>query len=158
MSRVVGTQEVINRLHKLNQDALGVVSEKALQSLLERRVLARFDQGVSPDGVPWPGLLESTIKRKLRSAYAGNAKRLLVRTRLLRDSLGVIPGSSKGLLASSTGAGFRIGVNDPEASRYGRFHNYGIGQEKRQFIGLGASDLRSVQEFLNRRLKSIAKA
>ncbi len=164
MSRVVGTQEVVDRLHKLNQAALGVASEEALQKLLVKRVRGRFDQGVAPDGSPWPGLLESTLKRKgYSSAYkggkggVGNQKKLLVRTGKLRDSLGVIPGSNKKLFASATGVGFRIGVNDPVASIYGRMHNYGLGQEKRQFIGLGALDLRSVQDFLNRRSKSIAK-
>lgn len=157
MSRVLGTQEVIERLHKVNALALGVVGEIALQDLMVRRVRARFDQGVDPSGSPWPGLMESTIKRKSYKS-GGSAKKLLVRTGLLRSSLGILRGSNQGLLAFSTGLGFRIGVTDPEAARYGRLHNYGLGgQEKRQFIGLGASDVRSVQTFLNRRMQSIAK-
>lgn len=155
---VVGTQELIRKLQRVNQKALGVVTEPELQNLLVRRILGRFDQGVDPEGSPWPGLMASTIKRKQRSGH-GNAGSILKESGRLRNSIGVVAGSNQGLLASSTGLGFRIGVNDPVAAKYGRLHNSGIGgQEKRQFLGIGSLDVRSVRDYINRRLKSIAEA
>jgi len=157
VTTVVGTRELVKKLQRVNQAALGVVTSSQLQDLLVARVRARFDAGVAPDGSPWPGLMEETIKRKRRSHY-GKPQAPLQATGRLRKSIGVTQ-SNIGILASATGLGFRIGIRDAKAASYGRLHNYGLGgQEKRQFIGLGALDVRSVRDFLNRNLKSIAEA
>lgn len=156
MSGVVGTKELITRLQTLRIKAAGVVAEPALQNLMVSRVVGRFDQGVDPNGSPWPGLMASTLKRK-RSKGSAYANKPLQDTRRLRNSIGVL-GITTGLIGSATGLGFRIGVRDAKAAKYGRLHNEGIGgQEKRQFIGIGATDVRSVRDYINRRLKSIAK-
>jgi phage gpG-like protein len=158
VTKVTGTQELIRKLQRINQVAVGVVAEKQLQDLLVRRVKGRFDEGVSPDGSPWAGLMEATVSRKRRKG-SPRPDALLQDTRKLRNSIGVISGGNTNLLASSTGLGFRIGVRDPLAARYGRLHNFGMGgQEKRQFLGIGASDVRSVRDFISRRLQSIAGA
>lgn len=158
MSKVVGTQEVVRRLRHANVAALALVKDSELKDLLRRRVLARFDEGVAPDGSPWAGLMEETIKRKRRAGYP-HPDRILYATSRLRGSIKIIQGTNQNILASSTGLGFRVGISNPQTAEYGRLHNYGLGgQEPRRFIGLGALDLVSVQGFLRRRVKSIANA
>lgn len=158
MARIAGTQEVIRKLRAMNAAALGLTVDERLKSLLLSRVLGRFDEGVDPNGSPWPGLLAATLARKKRNPHDAQPDRLLYGAGRLRRSIKVVSGVAQGLLASSTGLGFRIGITDPYVAKYGRLHNYGIGQDKRQFIGLGALDVVSVKAFLRRNVKSIANA
>lgn len=156
-SRVVGAAEAVRKIAHVRQQALGVLSDRELSTLILTRLKARFIQGVAPDGTPWPGLLETTIERKKR----GGSKRpstLLYDSGRLYNSIKIIQGSNAGLMTMNTGIGVRIGVSDPIAAQYGRLHNEGLGgQEKRQFIGLSRLDILAVSSLLRRRLKSIAK-
>lgn len=157
MTRIVGTNELVQRLKKVNAAALGIVTEQQLQDLLVRRTLGRFDAGVAPDGSPWAGLMVSTLARKRRGG-SPRPEAVLQDTRRLRNSIGVVAGANTNLLASATGLGFRIGVRDRYAAQYGRLHNYGLGgNEKRQFLGISANDVRAVRDYISRRLKSIAE-
>lgn len=156
MSKVVGTSEAVRRIKVLRQAAVGVLDDGAVASLLLARIKGRFMQGVAPDGTPWPGLLETTLERKRRSS-GSKPEQLLYQSGRLYNSIKIIKGSSVGLLAGATGVSARIGVSDPGAAEYGRLHNYGYGQEKRQFIGLNRLDVIAVSGMLRRKLKSIAK-
>lgn len=155
--QVQGAAELVRRLQRIRVASVGVVTDAQISNLLIQRVRARFKQGVSPDGTPWAGLLESTIESKTRHGFA-KPRELLQATGRLLAALKVIQGSNAGVLTGNTGLGFRIGVADPVAAQYGRLHNYGIGQEKRQFIGLSRLDVVAVSSLLRRNLKSIAKA
>lgn len=165
MSRVIGQRKTVARIKRQVGLAVGIVDEAALQSLLLARVRARFEQTVAPNGTPWPSLDPDTIKRKTRLGLARPEKPLWGSGRLYK-SIDVIRGSSAGLLAASTGAGFRIGVTDtgresrPGAlspHEYGRIHNFGLGVEQRQFIGLSPADVVSVAGYIKRRLKLISR-
>lgn len=152
--RVVGTREVMRKIRAMRDAALAVANSEALEGLLLSRIRGRFVEGVDPNGRPWPGLMESTIARKGRGKH-GDPTRILRDTDRLFKSLQVIRGVHTGLFAGATGGGFRIGISDPQAAVYGRIHNYGLGgQVKRQFIGLGATDILAVRQFINRRTKS----
>ena len=155
-SRVLGASAVIQRLKRVRERAVGVVAEPEIQNLLIRRIRGRYEQGVAPDGTPWAGLMEDTLRRKRYYGYK-EPTRLLRATDRLYNSIRIIKGSNTGLLGVATGAGFRIGVTDRLAVERGRIHNYGIGIVRRQFLGLSPLDVRSVSDMVRRRLKSIAK-
>ncbi len=157
MSKVIGTKEAVRKLQRVRQAAVGVLGDREISNLLLARIKGRFMQGVAPDGTPWPGLFESTIERKQR-AGASKPRTLLYETGRLYNSIKIIQGTNTDLFAGATGIGVRIGVSDPIAAQYGRLHNYGYGQEKRQFIGLNQLDVIAVSGMLRRKLKSIAKA
>lgn len=154
--QVVGAAALIQKLKKVREQTVGVLTEPEIQNLLVKRIRARYEQGVSPEGTPWAGLMESTIERKKYQGYK-NPAALLRATDRLFNSIRVIKSGNIGLLGVSTGAGFRIGVTDPAAVERGRIHNYGFGVERRQFLGLSPLDVRAVGDMMRRRLKSIAK-
>lgn len=150
----MGTREVLRRIALVREATGGLVTREGMQTLLLKRVRERFSQGVSPDGTPWAVLKNSTRARKKSS---GEVKPL-VRTGLLRDSIDIIKSFTTGLIVGNTGYGFRIGVLDEEAAKYGKLHNYGLGgQTQRRFLGLGASDLASVKGYATRRIKKAMK-
>lgn len=156
MSKVLGTAAAVQKLKAVRRAAIGVLDDSAVRSLLLSRIKARFIQGVAPDGTPWPALMESTIARK-RRGHSPKPEQPLYQTGRLYSSIKVIQGSNQGLFAGATGVAARIGVSDPVASEYGRIHNYGYGQEKRQFIGLSRADVLAVSSMYRRKMKSIAK-
>lgn len=156
--QVQGATALVQKLKRVRAASVGVLTDPQIADLLIRRVRARFAQGVSPDGTPWPGLFESTISTKRRHGTK-KPEALLQDSGRLFKALQIIKGSNASLLVGNTGAGFRIGINDPIAAEYGRLHNYGLaGQERRQFIGLSRLDVVAVSGLLRRNLKSIAKA
>lgn len=153
--KVIGGAEVARRLKALRTGIRATLQDSQVADLLEKRVRGRFAEGVDPNNNPWPGLMESTVERKYREGVK-EPKALLRATDRLYNSIKIIQGGVAGLLAGNTGLGFRIGVSDPYAASYGRLHNFGIGQEKRQFIGLSRLDVIAVSAYVRRRLKSIA--
>lgn len=156
--QVQGADALVQKIKRVRAAAVGVLTDPQIENLLIRRVRARFAQGVAPDGTPWPGLLESTIASKRRHGFK-KPEALLQASGRLFAALQIIRGNNTGLLSGNTGAGFRIGINDPVAAEYGRLHNYGLGgQEQRQFVGLSRLDVVAVSGLLRRNLKSIAKA
>ena len=156
--QVQGATALVRKLQTIRAASAGILADSQISTLLIQRVRARFAQGVSPDGTPWPGLMETTIKTKERKGYK-NPRAPLQATGRLFKSLQIIQGSNAGLLSGNTGAGFRIGIADPMAAAYGRFHNYGIaGQEKRQFIGISRLDVVAVSGLLRRKMKAVMEA
>jgi hypothetical protein len=122
-----------------------------LEKLLLKRVKARFNRGVDADGVKWPPLEPATKRRKSSSKHQNPLKR----TGTLYDAIKVIQGTHAGLFASATGAGFRIGVSDPEAAEYGRLMNNGFYHvrakrmiQPRRFLGVGELDRKAVDSAL----------
>lgn len=163
-SKVVGQRETLQRIKRKVDATNGVLEESGLKKLLLSRMRSRFQQTISPSGVPWPGLLKDTVRKKKQRGLEKPEIPLWATGRLYK-AIEIIQGSSAGLLAVSTGAGFRIGVADTRREsrkgglspvEYGRLHNYGITQVERRFIGLSPTDINSVARYINRRLKAIA--
>jgi phage gpG-like protein len=118
--------------------------------LLLRRVKKRFKAELTPDYQPWAALRPATLVRKQRMGYGGKQK--LERTGSLKEAIQVIKGRADGGTFFNTGAGFRIGIEDPKIARYGSIQNKGNGRiVARRFLGIGALDIRAVDSFLRRK-------
>lgn len=157
-ARVRGQQAILRRLQRSRENFSTIMEDVDAGEWITRRIKERFKQGVAPDGSPWPPLDAKTIRRKKYSGGSG----MLQRSGKLLRSIRQIVGRADGMFAINTGLGFRVGVADPEASEYGRVHNYGlfsgaIGKKMkaRRFMGLSDNDARSVREMLRRRAKQI---
>lgn len=167
-SKVLGTSEVVRRIGKLRAAMAVGVKDEALAQLLLARIKGRFMATVSPQGVPWVGLSTQTVKRRRSQPgkYTRPTQPLYGTGRLYRAINIVRAGQAAGAFVGSTGLGIRIGVTDtsPVAegrmspAEYGRLHNYGIGQEKRQFLGLSALDLEAVRRNVKKRLEHAVEA
>lgn len=119
--------------------------------LLLRRTLDRFDKGVDPDYLPWKPLEEATIRRRARNPKA-RGHQLLFEEGGLRAAIKVIRGSAAGLAYVNTGAGLRIGVDDPYQKKKALAHQKGLGHVPiRRFLGIGSKDVKSVDGLLRRR-------
>lgn len=94
------------------------------------RIRQRFHLQVSPDGTPWkPSKLATKENRNT-----------LLRTGRLFNSIQLF----------SRGKGFRIiGTDVP----YAPAHNLGIGQEKREFMGLNLDDAGIIEQVILARIK-----
>lgn len=127
--------------------ALPALTESIGQLLL-RRTLDRFDREVSPNNEAWAPLKEETERRKKRDGFSrGKLKRTLA----LRNSIKLIRGGA-GTFYTNTGAGVRIGVEDPEIAEYGGVQNRGSKTiPARQFLGIGRLDIKAVDSLLRRK-------
>lgn len=111
---------------KLDEDE---ILDLATASALSR-IRQRFHLQVSPDGIPWkPSKLAQKENRNtlLRSGRLFNSIQLFTR-----------------------GKGFRLIGTDVE---YAPDHNLGIGQEKREFMGLNLDDAGIIEQIILARLK-----
>lgn len=139
---VRGAAKIAKRIRTIQARTQIALHSGLLEDLLLRRIKDRFERQVDPDGRPWPRAAASTLKRKTNP-------KLLQRSGTLLRSIAIIRVNNRGL-AVATGAGFRIGVTDPEAARYGRFHQFGIGVPQRRFLGIGELDRKAVDSLLRR--------
>lgn len=153
---VTGQAALVARMRRIRNGLPDAIFGIDIEQLLLRRVLHRFEQSVAPDGAQWPALKETTVRRK---KWLGSRRpdKALERTEKLVRSIRVISGGTRGLLAASTGIGFRIGVSDHDAAAYGRLHQYGIGDHlpARPFIGISSGDVAAVRAFAQRRLRTL---
>ena len=120
-----------------------------LGKLLVRRTLERFDREVDPGERPWKALKTDTLKRRSGS---GSTK-ILNRTGALRGAIRLIRGGQDSIY-TNTGAGVRIGVDDPRQLTKARTHQRGYPKGNipaRRFLGIGKNDVKSVDSFLRRR-------
>lgn len=120
--------------------------------LLLKRTKDRFKAEVTPEGRPWVPLSPYTLRRKAALGY-GDAQKL-VRTGKLRDSIERIRGRADGGTFFNTGAGFRIGITDPEIAEYAKVQNQGSHDGRipaRRFLGISALDVKAVDSFLRRK-------
>lgn len=145
---VTGQQKISQRISKIREATGAFLFGNELKELLLRRTRDRFDRQVDPDGVPWTPLSLATLRRRARAGVKG--RRILYQTGALREAIVLIQGSGF-ITATNTGAGFRIGVQDP-AVAYGRIHQNGIGVPRRQFLGIGKLDVVAVSALLRRRI------
>lgn len=143
---VKGADKLAARLRKLSVSIRKTVTDGRIPALLLRRTKKRFDKQLDPNERKWEPLSPNTLVRR-RSG--GNLRRkALHETLRLKQSIAIVKKSS---LFSVTGASARIGVNDPVAAAYGRFHQTGEGDlVQRRFLGIGKSDIKAVDLLLEK--------
>lgn len=123
------------------------------KDLIHRRTIRRFEQEVDPDGKPWAKLKASSLRRKARKG-AGD-RQILVQTGAMKKAIKIIRGGV-GSTFTNVGAGFRIGIQDPQIAEYARVQNRGYGSiPKRRFLGIGALDIKAVDSLLRRKATAI---
>lgn len=117
-----------------------------LGELVLRRTLDSFDKAQDPNGNPWPELKPATALRRRTGPLNVDGR--------LRAAIQLIKGSNTGGFATNTGVGIRIGVSDPSQVEKARYQNYGTKTiPARRFLGIGESDVKSVDAFLRRKGK-----
>lgn len=117
-------------------------------NLMLRRVKDRFNAEVNPDNMRWAPLKESTLRVKRALGYGDQRK--LVRTGTMRDAIQIIAGGASSTFFN-TGAGVRIGIQDPEVAKYATIQNNGNKRIKaRRFLGVGRLDVKAVDSLLRR--------
>lgn len=145
-----GAARLSKRIATIRANLQLPVLTREIGELLLRRTHDRFDQEVDPDGEPWRELAAATIIAKRRMGYGARGK--LKRTGKLRDSIKLLRGNVAGSLYTNTGAGVRIGVEDPAVAKYGRVHqNSSRTVPRRRFLGIGRLDVKAVDSLLRRR-------
>lgn len=151
---VGGARKLARRIQTIRRNTQLPPLLDEIGGLLLRRTLDRFDKEVAPDGTPWAPLAPATLERRKRLGYENNPK--LVRTQTLRNSIQLIKGDVTESVFTNTGAGVRIGVQDPEVAAYASVQNNGNTRiPARRFLGVSALDVRAVDGFLRRRARKI---
>lgn len=124
--------------------------------LLMKRTQDRFSKEVDPDYIPWVPLAAATIRRKQQQGFGDKQK--LVRTEAMRKAIQRIRGRADGGTFTNTGAGFRIGITDPEIAEYARVQNRGNGRvPARRFLGIGRLDIKAVDSLLRRKAAALER-
>lgn len=159
----------VNTVARMLRDAAkvpGLVFDKReLKKRLETRFKKRLDElgsttwsGRDPEGNRWFPLAVSTNTWKQNHGYGD--KPTLQQTGNLRRAIQVVQSSwSPTMAKTSTGAGFRIGINPGisykrgkrtyRAAEYGALHNYGRGRIiERRFLGIGKGEIESVDRWI----------
>jgi len=154
---VSGVADLRQKITRLRQDVAGVLSREHLARLLLSRMRRRYLEEKDPDGVAWPALSPNTKP----------GPKILVQTGNLLKAVDVM-GANRGGYSLATGFGFRIGIKNRRYTErfarggsrtvdtgvYGRVHQLGNSHvPRRQFIGIGQSDVKSVSELLRRELR-----
>lgn len=132
---------------------LPLLVEETTQLLL-KRVKDRFKREIDPDYRAWKELLPQTLRRKKRDGTANEQK--LVRTGSMRDAIRIIRTGTLGTTFLNTGAGLRIGIEEPEIAEYARAQNQGSSTiVARRFLGIGRLDVKAVDSLLRRKAASL---
>lgn len=156
-NRVVRGHEQLSRRIATIRRNLGLPAMvDEIGKLLHRRHLERFDREVDPNYVPWVELSPATLAIKRRLGYGHKGK--LQRTGALRSAIRIIRGGL-GTVYTNTGAGLRIGVEDPRIAEYARDQNEGTSRiPARRFLGIGALDVKAVDSLMRRKAAALNKA
>lgn len=153
---VDGAEKLKRRIATITASLALPAMMNEIGELLLRRTLRRFDAEVDPDNQKWKPLASETLQRRKRSGgYEG--KKILVQTGEMRKAIDIIRGGA-GSVYTNTGAGVRIGIQDEEIAVRGRVHNSGLGGiPQRRFLGIGKTDIGSVDQFLRRRADAMER-
>lgn len=153
--QVTGAAALSQRIAKLRENLNLPALTQEIGVLLQRRTIQRFDKEVDPDNRRWKPLSPATLRIKRRLGYG--RKGMLKRTERLRNSIRVIRGGF-GSTFTNTGAGVRIGVDDPKVAEYARVQNRGEGRiPARRFLGIGSLDVKAVDSLLRRKAKQLER-
>lgn len=153
---VRGAERLGRRINTIRTNLNLPALHNEVGELLHKRFLNRFDREITPDGLPWLPLAESTLRRKRALGY-GDANKL-VRTTDMRNAIQIIRGRADGGVFANTGGGLRIGIKDPEIAKYATVHNNGSGggrTPQRRFLGIGRLDVKAVDSLLRRKAQQL---
>ena len=149
---VTGADKLKTRISTIRRNLALPAMVNEIGELLLRRVITRFDRGVTADGTSWPPLASVTEKNKRYLGF-GN-KGMLRRTDEMRNSIKIIRGAVAGTTFTNTGAGLRIGIDNPAVITRARAHNRGVPRMKipaRRFLQVGSSDVKAVDALMRRK-------
>ena len=148
---VYGAEKLGKRIATIRAKASIPVLTAEIGELLLQRTLRRFDRQVDPDERKWKPISEAGVSSKRRAGFDG--KPLLRRTGQMRSAIKLIRGGI-GSTFTNTGAGVRIGIDDPKIAERARAHNQGQGNMPvRRYLGIGdrkSTRLNSSHEFVSR--------
>jgi phage gpG-like protein len=101
-------------------------------------------------------LKQITIRIK-KSQGAPFPEKPLLRTGRLFNAIQAIRINAS--FQSNTGLGFRIGVTDPEAAKYGRLHDQGLSTRtvQRKFMGVSARDAKALTDLIRREVRKLIR-
>lgn len=147
-------RRIIQRIQNIRERMPQTIQEPQLMAFMERRVKARFIQGVDPEGNRWAALTPATIRIK-KAAGSAFPEKPLIRTGRLFNSIQAIRTNAG--FQSVTGLGFRVGVTDPEAAKYGRMHDQGLvpRTSQRKFMGVSARDAKALTDLIRREVRKL---
>ena len=146
--RVLGAQKLAKRIQTIRENLNLPEMVDSIGELLLRRTKNRFDTETDPTGKRWTPLKASTLARRRRNG--SSSEKILQDTKAMKDSIKVIRGGV-GTAYTNTGAGIRIGIDDPDIAAYARLHQLGKSVKKRRFLGVGAADVKAVDGLLRRK-------
>lgn len=150
---VYGAEKLGKRIATIRQKANVPALTAEIGELLTQRTLRRFDRQVDPDEKKWPPMSEAGISSKRRAGFGG--KPTLRRTGKLRNAIKMVRGGVASTF-TNTGAGVRIGIDDPKIAEYAAVHNRGKGRMPlRRFLGIGSLDIKAVDSLLRRKAKEL---
>lgn len=153
--RITGQRRIVAKFQRIRSRLPEAFDDSHAKRLLIGRIRARYKAEVSPDGEKWPALSDKTIRNK-RAKGSRDPYKKLVDSGLMYRSLQEISKGNAGTFGINTGLGFRIGIDDAEASEYARVHQYGTSRvPARPFLGLTDLDARSYREAVARQLRRI---
>jgi phage gpG-like protein len=151
---VRGAERLKLRLERIRASIDVQATTQDIGALLLRRTLERFDREVDPDNRKWAELSEETVMTRRRKGRSANKKKL-VETGAMRRAIKLIRGGL-GTIFTNTGAGVRIGIEDPEIAEYARAQQRGTDNiPARRFLGIGALDVKSVDAYMRRKAKKM---
>lgn len=149
---VQGAKKLSKRIATLRKNLSLPPLLDEIGALLYRRTMNRFEREVTPNYAPWAELKPSTLRRKTALGYGDKQK--LERTGKLKKAIQIIRGRADGGTFTNTGAGFRIGIVDPEVAKYATLQNNGDSRiPARRFLGIAALDVKAVDSLLRRKAK-----
>lgn len=150
---VKGADKLQRRIATIRKNLNLPAMTQEIGQLLLKRTQDRFDKEVDPDSKPWKPLAPATLERKRREGY-GDAKKL-VRKGDLRKAIAIIRGGA-GTTFTNTGAGVRIGIDDPTQVAKAQAQNKGTSRiPARRFLGVGALDVKAVDSYLRRKAANL---
>lgn len=152
---VGGAQKLRQRIRTITRNlALPVLTEE-IGDLLYMRTMRRFRAEVDPDGRRWADLAPSTLRRKASMGLADTQK--LERRGYMMKAIKKITGRTADSTFFNTGAGVRIGIDDPGIAEYARAQNRGVKGRipARRFLGIGRLDVKAVDSLLRRKSQQI---
>ena len=134
---VSGVEKLHSFLFKLTQLSTRDEILDEIEALMLNLVRTRFLAQTAPDGSKWP-----VSRAAIRRQHSGRDGGTLFDTGTLFHSI----------QAYAHPPSERIIGTDVF---YGKFHNEGIGQEKRVFLGFGPSDVNIIEKLVVKRIKSL---
>ena len=150
---VHGVDKLQQRIRTIRERLELPAMVQATGVLLVKRTKDRFNRGIDPNYTPWKPLAPATLEIKRRLGYG--QKGMLKRTENMYNAIRVIRGGLD-TFSALTGAGLRIGIDDPDIAEYARFQQRGTKKiPARRFLGIGRLDIKAVDGLMRRKARQL---